>query len=149
MKCITNRDTKNQLVERINRLTPESKPEWGKMNVIQMVVHCTVGLKMSTGEVKPKSKFILRLIGKLLKKKIFAQERLRKNAPTSQEFIITGERNFDEEKSKFLSYLNHCSESGKAIFTNEPHPFFGRLSAEEWDLLMYKHIDHHLKQFNV
>jgi hypothetical protein len=149
MKSITNKDTYDQIAERINKLTPESKPEWGKMNVIQMIVHCTTGLKMSTGEVKPKSKFFVQLLGRLLKKRIFAQESLRRNAPTSQGFIIVDDRNFDEEKSILLSYLNKCLEKGKTIFTNEPHPFFGKLTAEEWDGLMYKHIDHHLKQFKV
>ncbi|MEP6513238.1 MAG: DUF1569 domain-containing protein [Parafilimonas sp.] len=28
-----------------------------------------------------------------------------------------------------------------------PHPFFGKLKAEEWRTLTYKHLDHHLRQF--
>jgi hypothetical protein len=39
--------------------------------------------------------------------------------------------------------------SGPAGCTNHPHSFFGRLTPEEWAILMYKHLDHHLRQFGV
>ncbi|MFD1127776.1 DUF1569 domain-containing protein [Paenibacillus provencensis] len=28
-----------------------------------------------------------------------------------------------------------------------PHPFFGKLTSEEWSIGLYKHLDHHLKEF--
>jgi len=30
-----------------------------------------------------------------------------------------------------------------------PRCFFGKLSGKEWGELMYKHIDHHLRQFGA
>jgi hydroxymethylglutaryl-CoA reductase len=41
-----------------------------------------------------------------------------------------------------------------AFFENEPgirtqHPVFGDLNFEDWILLHYKHVSHHLKQFNL
>lgn len=29
------------------------------------------------------------------------------------------------------------------------HPAFGPLSGREWDVLSWKHLDHHLRQFGV
>ena len=31
----------------------------------------------------------------------------------------------------------------------QTHSFFGRLSGDEWGRLMYKHLDHHLRQFGL
>jgi len=30
-----------------------------------------------------------------------------------------------------------------------PHSFFGRMTPDEWAVLMYKHVDHHLRQFGA
>ena len=149
MKSLINEESNNELIGRINKLSPESKQEWGKMNVAQMLAHCTVGLKIAFGEIKPKSNFFMKLMGKFFKKKIFAQENFKKNSPTAKEFIITGKKNFFEEKSILISYLRKCGEKGKDAFSKEPHVFFGKLTVEEWDELMFKHLDHHLKQFGL
>ena len=37
----------------------------------------------------------------------------------------------------------------KSELVSRPHPFFGKMTAEEWGMLGYKHLDHHLKQFDV
>jgi hypothetical protein len=149
MKSITNKEISLQLIERINILTPESKPLWGKMNVGQMLAHCAVGMRISFGEINTTSNIFMKLIGKIIKKKVFAQEQFRKNSPTGKEFLIKDKRNFFSEKSALISNLRRCAEKGNTIFSKEPHPFFGKLTPEEWDDLTYKHIDHHLRQFNV
>jgi transposase InsO family protein len=39
--------------------------------------------------------------------------------------------------------------AGPKSCTTHPHSFFGPLTPEEWAILMYKHLDHHLRQFGV
>jgi hypothetical protein len=29
------------------------------------------------------------------------------------------------------------------------HPSFGRMRPRDWDVLQYRHLDHHLRQFGV
>jgi hypothetical protein len=53
MKNLFNEFDKLELIERINKLTPDTKPEWGKMNVSQMLEHCTVSVKLALGEISP------------------------------------------------------------------------------------------------
>jgi hypothetical protein len=149
MKSLLNESSNNNIVERINTLSPGSKPAWGKMDVARMLAHCSVGLKIAFGEIKPKSNFLFKLMGKFFKKKIFASERFKKNSPTSKEFIITEDKDFNKEKSALISRVKLISEKGPGVFSNEPHVFFGKLTTEEWGFLMWKHIDHHLKQFGV
>ena len=45
--------------------------------------------------------------------------------------------------------LGDNAQGGPGVCTNHPHSFFGRLVPEEWAVLMYKHLDHHLRQFGV
>ena len=55
-------------------------------------------------------------------------------------FVLT---NIENEKTDLLNYLENAK--GKAQLM--PHPFFGKLNRQEWARLIYKHLDHHLKQF--
>jgi len=43
----------------------------------------------------------------------------------------------------------HVTVAGPAGCTKHPHSFFGKLTPEEWAILSYKHLDHHLRQFGV
>lgn len=149
MKSITDRTLNQLFIERIEKLNTDSQAQWGKMNVSQMLAHCSVGFKVAFGEIIPQSNFFMKLIGRTFKKQIFAREDFRKNSPTGKEYIISDEKDFENEKALLVSYVNKCAESGMTFFTKEPHPFFGKLSDAEWDGLMYRHLDHHLKQFGV
>lgn len=149
MKSIINKESNAELLVRIENLSPHTNAQWGKMNVSQMLAHCTVGLKIAFGEITPKSNFLFKIMGKIFKKKIFAQDSFKKSSPTSKEFIITGDRDFDTEKTTLINYVKQCSGKGADVFSKEPHGFFGKLTLEEWDELMYRHLDHHLKQFGV
>jgi hypothetical protein len=149
MKSLFNSTENQEIIERIGKLTHSSQSLWGKMNVSQMLAHCTISLKIAFGEIKPKSNIFLKLMGKVFKKKIFAQEQFRKNSPTGKEFIITDKKDFDKEKPALISYVRRFLDSGSESLAKEPHGFFGKLTVEEWDMLMWKHLDHHLRQFGV
>ena len=85
----------------------------------KMLAHSTVGLKIALGEIIPSSNFFMKLMGKIFKKRIFARESFRKNSPTGKEFIITGDRNFFEEKSTLINYISKCADKGKDAYTKE------------------------------
>jgi Protein of unknown function (DUF1569) len=56
-------------------------------------------------------------------------------------FILS---DIENEKKELLMYLNKISGATQL----SPHPFFGIPSRKEWGRLIYKHIDHHLRQFS-
>jgi hypothetical protein len=149
MQSLFSNQDVEEIIRRINTLTTDSKAHWGKMNVSQMLAHCTVGLKMTTGEIKCKGNFFMQLIGRMLKNKIIYKSEFRKNSPTAKEFIIDNPMDFEKEKSVLIAYLKKFPEQGKSIVGNEPHPFFGKLTVEDCDRLQYKHLDHHLRQFGA
>ena len=118
------------------------------MNVSQMLAHCQQPLKVALGEIRASRTFIGRLFGGIAKKQFLKEEVMKRNLPTDKSFIITGSRQFEEEKEKLVSLIERF-RSGPGILTKEPHPFFGKLTTEEWDILGWKHLDHHLRQFGV
>ncbi len=150
MKSLFNRADLNELIERLNRITPGSKAEWGKMNSGQMLAHVSQAFRTASGELKLKRVLIGRLFGSMAKKKFVTGEGpFGKNSPTDKSFIITGERDFEAEKKILISLIEKFHTAGTQGITTEAHPFFGEMSPAEWDRLMYKHVDHHLRQFGV
>ena len=148
MKSLFNNTDNNEIIERINRLTPESRAGWGKMNVAQMMCHCSIALKACLGEIKPKKVFISYLFGKIAKKQVLGPKDFRKNTPTAKEYIVKDIKNFDNEKERLISYVKKF-EAGSDVVTKEQHPFFGKMTIEEWECLIWKHLDHHMRQFGV
>ncbi|MEP6902678.1 MAG: DUF1569 domain-containing protein [Actinomycetota bacterium] len=140
-----------EIISRINRLSPESKGNWGKMNVDEMLCHCADGLKMSTGElaVADKSNFMFRTIVKPL---VIYVLPIPKGAPTANEInpAIDGTKpaDFENDRQTLLESLEKlCALPENHSWAK--HPAFGKLSYKQWGLLGHKHLDHHLKQFGV
>ena len=134
--------------QRITALNPANQRQWGKMTLAQMVAHCTVGLQTATGECRPKRVWIGYLIGRLIKGKALGNETpLRRNTPTAREFLIAGDPELEAEKQRLLEIVRRFALGGPQAASSHPHAFFGRLTGQEWAELMYKHLDHHLRQF--
>ena len=69
--------------------------------------------------------------------------------PTDKNFVVTEQRNFEDEKERLISLVQRFTQSGRAGISKETHPFFGKLTVDEWDRLMWNHLDHHLRQFGA
>lgn len=151
MKSIFKETDKNEILQRVEKLTPQSKALWGKMNVAQMLAHAALAAKFPTGEVRPEnSPVLIQFIGKLIKKKVLGNdEPLRHNSPTSPEIKVVDPKDFQQEKSNFIHQINLLYEGGEKGVIAEKHTFFGKMTPAEWGVLNYKHADHHLRQFGV
>jgi hypothetical protein len=146
MKTIFDKNTTDELVQRISLLNTDSKADWGKMTVYQMIRHCTLWEEMLVGEKTYKRMFLGRLIGKVILKKVIEDDKpMRRNSPTVPGFNVTDDGNVEEEKNKWIARVKEHARFSNANFV---HPFFGKMTKEQVGLLVYKHIDHHLRQFN-
>ena len=141
----------NQVKTRLGHLEPQSERRWGKMTAAQMLAHCSVSMQWAVGEVVPeKLPLPTRLMGRLVKPMVFRNEDpLRKNSPTARELVVTDERDLAKERDRLSGLIDKFAEGGPAGCTRNPHSFFGRMTPDEWAILMYKHLDHHLRQFGV
>lgn len=149
MKDLFEPSTLNEIKERINKLKPTSQREWGKMDVAQMMGHCSATLEVATGEKSPPRLFIGRILGPLVKSSFTGEKPFGKNSPTDKSFIVADKRDFEKEKARLINLVTKFSTGGEAKCTTHPHSFFGKLTPKEWALGMYKHLDHHLRQFGV
>lgn len=147
IKNLFDPSVKQEIVNRINKLTPESQRQWGKMNVAQMLAHLQIPMGVALGTNTVKGNWLMKLILPLFKKKLYDETPWKQGLPTDKSFVMTGlEKDFDTEKNQLLEKINQFSESA---IIGEKHPVFGKLTKENWSKATWKHIDHHLKQFGV
>ena len=138
---------KQEIITRINKLTPETPRQWGKMNVAQMLAHLQIPMGVALGTNTVKGNWLMKLILPLFKKKLYDETPWKQGLPTDKSFIMTGlDKDFNAEKKLLLEKINQFSESA---IVGEKHPVFGKLTKENWSKATWKHIDHHLKQFGV
>ncbi len=153
MEKLFNSEENNIIKQRINKLTALSQPLWGKMNVTQMLAHMQIPMQVAFGHLQLKGGLMGFLFGKMAKKQLVNEKPFKKNSPTMKEFKTAGnnfsEQDFERERDKVLSYVDRFVTEGSKVIANKKHPFFGVLTIEEWDMLQWKHLDHHLRQFGV
>lgn len=125
MKTVFDQSTRDELIGRIRFLEENSAAQWGKMNVYQVLKH---------------------LFGKIALKSLVKDDSpLRRSTPTIPELIITGSGDVMTEKAKWIAQLEAYDQFSDPDLV---HPFFGKMTGEEIGYLVYKHTDHHLRQFN-
>lgn len=149
MGSIYNKSDNDVFISRINNLSPESKAQWGKMTVSQMLSHCQAPIDFAFGKTPIKANFLMRLLGKMIKGKMLKSNEFKKNSPTAPAFIRTGTYDFEEAKNGLIERINTFSDLGQKAIKTTKHPFFGEMTYDEWSQLHTMHLEHHLKQFGV
>lgn len=149
MKSLFEHEAADEILSRIDRLQPATQRQWGKMDVAQMMAHCSATLDMAAGRHNPPRLFIGRLIGPLFKSVLTGEKPFSKNAPTDKTLIVSDSRDFQREHEKLKACVRQFHDGGEAKCTRHPHPFFGALTPQDWSRGMYKHLDHHLRQFGA
>ncbi len=139
-----------EIIGRINTLTPTAQPKWGKMSVDQMLAHCNVTYEMVYDNKHPKPNAFVKFILKLLVKgKVVSEEPYQQNGQTAPQFVMKGDKDFDAEKNRLINFIRKTQELGEAYFDGKASHSFGALNKTEWNNMFYKHLNHHLTQFGV
>jgi len=139
--------TRQELLARAARVTPESARKWGRMTAPQMLAHVVDALKMTLGEVR-----IAPRRGPLrfppLRHAIIHWLPFPRGAPTAPELISRSPTDCAEEVET-LHRLLEAFASRRRDGDWPEHPAFGRLTGDDWGVLVYRHTDHHFRQFGV
>jgi Protein of unknown function (DUF1569) len=150
MKNIFNLTEAEEMIGRINRLTPTTHPGWGKMNVSQMLAHCCVAYEMAFEDKHPRPNALIRfMLNLLVKGTVVGDKPYRKNSRTGPQFIIDDQRDFEKEKARLIAYMRKTQELGENHFEGKASLSFGPLTSKEWNVMFAKHLEHHLSQFGV
>ena len=109
--------TTETVFARLEKLNYMSKPQWGKMNVAQMLAHLNVTYDLAYDRVQSPANFFVKLMLKLLVKPLVTNDKpYKKNSHTAPVFIITNERDFEKEKSTFIDNVKKTEANGVAFF---------------------------------
>lgn len=147
MKSIFDDVQRAALIERVQRVTTDARPRWGKMNVEQMLAHLVESMRMAAGEVKPKPKNLLIRFPPLWQLAVYWIP-WPKGSPTAPELLPAERRAIDDSKRDLLRLIDDVGARGDR--TDWPqHPAFGNLGRKGWGVLGWRHLDHHLRQFGV
>lgn len=150
MKNLFSPKDTNEFINRIEKLTPNTIPQWGKMTVDQMLAHCNVTYEFVFDNIHPKPNVFKKLLFKLfIKNAVVGEKPYKKNEQTAPEFIIKNARNFELEKKRLIDYLHKTEALGEAHFDGKESHSFGVLTKQEWNTMFSKHLNHHLTQFGV
>lgn len=138
--------------ESVNQLEEAKQPHWGKMNAQQMLEHLNDFYEISIQKLV----FELAVPEEHLpkyKEFLYSPHPFKENTKAPK--TVLGDHplplrtaSLDAAKTQ----LQHTVEQFFHFFETEPsktskHPVFGPLHFEEWVLLHYKHVSHHLRQF--
>jgi hypothetical protein len=146
MATVYDAAARRKLQTRIDALTPELKPKWGRMGVGQMLVHCDKHLRHSLGEhLTPVNKPIRFFPLNLLAIYVLPTP---KGLPTMNEVRDPVAGPFEEERARLKQDLEQLAAVPPT--TRMPvHAAFGKIGHRAHGTLAHNHLDHHLKQFGV
>jgi hypothetical protein len=148
MKSIFDKATRDEIINRINSLNESKTAQWGKMNLYQMLKHCRLWEEMMQSKINLKRVFIGRVFGRIALKTVLGNANpLKRNTPTIPSLIIKESvGDFEAERKLWISNIEKYSSFDNDHFQ---HVFFGKMTKEQIGQMVYKHIDHHLRQFNA
>ncbi|MBF11461.1 MAG: hypothetical protein CMC63_04510 [Flavobacteriaceae bacterium] len=143
----------DKLIGAIKKLTPETKPKWGKMNAAQMVWHCKKFIIFYQNEKKYPPNLMTKTLGYMhmfflryiLK---WDYEKYPKNTPTLKFFDPAKAKDVDleDEKKELVKRLKMVNEYNQKFIVN---PMHGKVTRETFKEVVRGHTSFHLKQFGV
>jgi len=140
-------DRGDELRRRVRALTADTKPQWGKMTVDQMLHHVNLVLMESLGEHRPKPN--VRGLPEALVRWVIINVPWGKGAPTRPDMLIpAGQRyDFQQERARCLSMIDRFL--ALPMDASWPRSANFSMTGPHWSQLQYKHLNHHLTQFGV
>ena len=147
MKSIWQEDTRRELHDRMERLVWNRQAEWGRFTAPKMVCHLADSLKMAMGDLQVTPKR-LPIRYPPLKQLIIYLAPFPKGAPTAPELLVREPQEWAHDVADVQALLDRAAGCRTTDAWPE-HPAFGKLSRRAWGVLVYRHMDHHLKQFGA
>lgn len=147
---LLNPKTAALVTQRVQQLSADKAPLWGSMTAAEMLLHCNrihqQLLEATESATKPTTlrQHLVRIVV------LYLMPHFPKGAKAPARVVTKGlvsAEGFEKEKADFVNWISRFATHTVPITAG--HPYFGRLSTNQWGLAAYKHIDHHLRQFGV
>lgn len=134
------------VLARLDRLQPDAQPRWGRMNAPKMVAHLTEAFRMPSGELHIRRRFIP--LRPLVRWVLLYVLPFPKGAPTARELLARVPESWPADLARLRALIAGVREPAPGSPAGD-HPIFGAMSHRDWGVLLFKHTDHHLRQFGV
>jgi hypothetical protein len=150
MKNLFEPSSVNEIKKKIERPQFRQRKQVGpEMTVAQMMAHCSAWMEMAAGLKFPPRSMWGGVFGCFAKTAMVGEEPLRCNTFSEKGLIVKYERRFAEEQPCLLGWIDHFAAESPKQCTKHPHSFLGHLTPGDWAILGYKHLDHHVRRFEV
>ncbi|HKC81196.1 MAG TPA: DinB family protein [Gemmatimonadaceae bacterium] len=146
-KSLSDAHARQALLDRLERLTPETPARWGKMTAPQMLAHVTDWMLMAKGELKTAAKK-RPLRYPVIKQLVIYWLPFPKGVPTAPELIRRKHVDWAVERAAVRQQIQSFGTLAPSAMTTD-HPAFGKLTVKAWNVLGYRHTDHHFRQFGI
>ena len=150
IETVFDRDVRSTLTDRIGALHVGLSPVWGKMNVERMAEHCVNWNQWVHGrsELRLKQSLVGKLIGRwVLRWTLRPGRPLDRGIPAGPAHTVErATRGLESLKCEWIELMGAYATYDNPDFV---HDFFGKMSGAELGVFVYKHMDHHLRQFGV
>jgi hypothetical protein len=100
---------KQDIIDRINKLKPQTQRLWGKMDVEQMLAHVQLPISCAYGIHQVKGSFLLKLIGPFFKSVLYNEKPYKQSLPTDPTYIVVDPKEFETEKLVLLDLVKKFS----------------------------------------
>lgn len=148
MRSLSHANARDEIIERISRLTPENQRRWGQMEVSRVPCHLADQLRMALADIPtgtPRGparyaplRFLLLHVLPWPKGKVQAPAEAFTTPPTS----------WDADRAALLDLIARFAHTPPDELAST-HPVFGPMTSRDWAVLSYRHLDHHLRQFSA
>jgi hypothetical protein len=146
-KSLSNSRARQELLDRLERLTPEATPLWGMMTAPQMLAHLADWMLMAKGELRVGAK-TRPLRYPPLKQLVIYWLPFPQGVPTAPELISRKPLEWAIEQAAVRKHVQSFENLDPKAKWPE-HPVFGKMTPKAWCVLGYRHMDHHFRQFGI
>ncbi len=147
MRSLSEPDAQAEISRRVQRIEPTSQRMWGKMESGQMLSHVADQLRLALRDLPtgpPRGPFRFAPMRFLL---IHVLPWPKGRAQGPREAFTTPPASWEDDRRALLDLVGRFGEAS-ADGLAPTHPLFGRMTARDWGVLSYRHLDHHLRQFS-
>lgn len=150
MKTILDPAIEGEIRARVARLRPDRPRCWGSMSASEMVCHLIDSFRVPLGETEARAKGSLLRFPPVRYLLIHLLPWPKGRIRTTPEYQETRPGEWERDVSAWNDALDRFLGRARSAEPRwSPSPAFGRLSTKSWGVLMYRHCDHHLRQFGV
>lgn len=148
MASLFEETARSTILRRLDQLTPDATPRWGRMCPPEMLAHQEETLRYALREIdaapvaSPLAWPLVSWLG------VHVMPWPKGKAQSPAEFLAGRCEDWEAKRTSLKGYIARFVAQGPA--GDWPaSPVFGRLSGKSWGVLAWRHFDHHLKQFGV